>query len=29
MRRYVASLYETTAENWERVVGFIEAYSLG
>jgi MerR family transcriptional regulator, repressor of the yfmOP operon len=25
MRRYVASLYDTTPETWERVVGFIEA----
>lgn len=25
MRRYVASLYETTPEIWERVVGFVEA----
>jgi DNA-binding transcriptional MerR regulator len=25
MRRYVASLYETTPDIWERVVGFVEA----
>ena len=25
MRRYVASLYETTPDIWERIVGFVEA----